>query len=340
MSPHQVGRNGSLPDVVSSHIQLLPKIPGYRPEPPTLVSVSCLIPAESPRLKGVDAAHAEMLAEVGGELPPILVQRSTMRVIDGMHRLNAALSRNQEKIYVQFFDCSEDEAFLLAVAVNVKHGLPLTLADRRAAAARIISTRPEASDRWIADIAGLSAKTVAAIRQTSADPVPRLGRIGRDGRMRPVNMAERRRTASAILASDPDTSLHRLARDAGISIATARDVREKIRRGLDPVTPARRLPHRSADIGLGRSGKTNGEVDVDSILQRLRKDPSVRYAESGRGFLRWLSPPRLIRSSDWEDVLDYIPPHCTFDVARVARSCALVWDAFAEELDRRSQDCG
>jgi hypothetical protein len=57
-------------------------------------------------------------------LPPLLVDRRSMRVIDGMHRLMAALLKKRETIDVEFFDGSYADAFLLAVEANVAHGLP------------------------------------------------------------------------------------------------------------------------------------------------------------------------------------------------------------------------
>src|SRR5271155_3998957 len=106
----------------------LEQVPSNGEDILTWVPLSSLQPADSPRLEGLDAAHAETLAEIESELPPILVQRSTMRVIDGMHRLSAAWIRGHEKIQVQFVDCDEFDAFLVAVAANIRHGLPLTLA--------------------------------------------------------------------------------------------------------------------------------------------------------------------------------------------------------------------
>jgi hypothetical protein len=46
-----------------------------------------------PRLKGESQAHIQGLAEVGGGLPPILVHRQSMRILDGMHRVRAAIVR-------------------------------------------------------------------------------------------------------------------------------------------------------------------------------------------------------------------------------------------------------
>jgi hypothetical protein len=103
------------------------------------VAVESLLPADPPRSGRVDEVHAALLAETDPGLPPIVVHRPTMRVIDGMHRLHAAARKGQREIAVRFFDGSEAEAFVLAVELNISHGLPLSLADRKAAAGRILA---------------------------------------------------------------------------------------------------------------------------------------------------------------------------------------------------------
>lgn len=315
------------------HERIITQIPAAGRRQQVWVPIESLRPADSPRLAGLNSAHAEALAEVDGELPPILVQRSTMRVIDGMHRLGAARMRGKQKVCVLFLDCGEEDAFLLAVSANIRHGLPLTLADRRAAAARIMKLRPEASDRWIAELAGLAAKTVAAIRHSSPGSAPALThRLGRDGRVRPVNAAEGRRLAQELITSNPDAPLRLIARNAGISVGTARDVRDKMRRGLDPIeskNPAASMDY-PADSGRAEP------IDYRQILEKLRRDPSLRYTDSGRSFLRWLCPPRILDGADWRQIVDLIPPQSAFDVIRVARSCAHAWSELAEELDRRN----
>jgi len=160
------------------------------------VAVSSLLGGNSPRLNGEDKQHIKVLAETDQPLPPILVHRGTMRVIDGMHRLRAAQSLGWPEIEAVFCDGTEEEAFLLAVKANTEHGLPLTLADREAAAARIISSNPEHSDRWIAAITGLANGTVGAIRRRLGYGDDRVkARIGRDGRIRPVDSTDGRRLA-------------------------------------------------------------------------------------------------------------------------------------------------
>jgi hypothetical protein len=57
-----------------------------------------------------------------------------------MHRLRAATRTGRKEIEVEFFEGSEEKGFIQAVKANIVHGLPLTLADRRAGAARILFT--------------------------------------------------------------------------------------------------------------------------------------------------------------------------------------------------------
>ena len=151
------------------------------------VPVNVLIAGDSPRHAGVDSAHVARLAECAAELPAIVVHRQTMRVIDGMHRLQAAIRNGRERMAVTFFDGSDDEAFVLAVELNVKHGLPLSLSDRKAAARRILVANPGLSDRAIGSKTGLSDKSVAAIRNHPVTGIPHPEtRRGRDGRVYPI----------------------------------------------------------------------------------------------------------------------------------------------------------
>lgn len=165
-----------------------PSITRYLGELPVVrIPIKDLLPADSPRRSGEDMDHVLALAEVEAELPPILVQKSTMRVIDGMHRLRAAIRANADPVRARIIDCSDGHAFVLAVRSNIGHGLPLTLADRKAAAHRVLLAEPRWSDRSIAAVTGLSHKTVGAIRRRSSGEFPQsTERLGRDGRIRSV----------------------------------------------------------------------------------------------------------------------------------------------------------
>jgi ParB-like chromosome segregation protein Spo0J len=303
------------------------------------VPLHTLRPADSPRRLGEDAEHIRVLTESDRALPPILVHQPTMRVIDGMHRLAAARLRGQDTIDVVFFDGNDDDAFVMAVRANITHGLPLSYADREAAVARIVATHSAWSDRAIAEATGLAPRTVAALRGRVTQHPPSESRIGRDGRVRPLDSTDGRMAASRLIAAHPDASLRELARAAGISPATVRDVRARIERGEDPVPPRRPRADRATPRPVGGEP---AQPDVErlsvqernAILQSLERDPSLRFAESGNRVLRWLAR-RLITQEEWGDVAATIPPHSVYVLARLARRCAAEWLAFARALEQR-----
>ncbi|MFJ2768852.1 ParB/RepB/Spo0J family partition protein [Streptomyces sp. NPDC087300] len=203
------------------------------------VPLDLLLPAVSPRVAGVDDRHVEALALIEGPLPPIVVHRPTLRVIDGTHRLLAARARGETEVRVRFFDGGEADAFVLSVALNNAQGLALSAADRSRAAARIIASHPHWSDRRIARVTGLAASTVGGVRKRSTVRTAQSNaRLGMDGRIRPQDIAQRRELAGQFLAEQPQASLRTVAKAAGISLSTAHDVRARLRAGNDLLPPA------------------------------------------------------------------------------------------------------
>lgn len=205
------------------------------------LAIAELLVADSPRVKGENAAHVRMLAESPDDLPPILVHRLTMHVIDGRHRLKAAQLRGDSTITAVFFDGEPREAFVLAVRLNMTHGLPLSLADRKAAALRIVSLYPEWSNRAIAAASGISDKTVGVIRRNATAEIPQsTDRIARNGVLHRAGSREGRLRAAALFVANPVASTRAVATAAGISATTAKNVRDRLRRGEDPVPPRQR----------------------------------------------------------------------------------------------------
>ncbi len=299
-----------------------------------VAAIESLRPADSPRVSGENAGHASTLRESWPDLPPILVNRRTMRVIDGMHRLSAARLAGADTIRAEFVDTDERNAFLLAVKANAEHGLPLSLADREAAAERILSWYPYWSDRAVSAITGLAATTVGAIRERSTVQSPQLNtRMGRDGRLRPVSALDGRRRASEIIAARPDASLREVAREAGISLGTAHNVRERMRRGED-YGPGRQDASASACDRAARRRRRGEPLAWRAARERLVKDPALRYAEAGRVLVRWFDA-RAIGAGDWRGVIDAIPPHWVETLIDVAHSCGNEWHELAAALERR-----
>ncbi|MEV6395096.1 ParB/RepB/Spo0J family partition protein [Streptomyces sp. NPDC051907] len=315
------------------------------PGPAVMVDVRALRSAGSPRSAGEDLDHVRTLAETQAELPPVIVHRATMAVIDGLHRLRAAKLRGQRQIAVRFFEGDEADAFVLAVRANVAHGLPLTAADRKAAAVRIVSTHPQWSDRLIASATGLSARTIADLRRQSAGAAPQpVARIGRDGRVRPVDGLARRRLAGSMLREDPQLSLRQVAAAVGISPETVRAVRTQLMSGADPRPPTRpaAADPAAAPAGTrrqsqeGSAGRERRERSLAPSVRRLRADPSLRFSERGRTLLRLLDA-HCVSNEKWAALAGAVPPHRRDAVATAARECAHVWRRFAEQVEHIDQ---
>ncbi len=324
-----------------------------------LVRISALILSDSPRLAGESIDHSRTLAESEAVLPPIIVHRATMRVLDGMHRVRAAMLRGESRIPVVYFDGDEKDAFVLAVRANIAHGLPLSLTDRTAAAARIVTSHAQWSDRAIASVTGLSHKTIASIRRRTGGDVQLQYRAGLDGRTRPLTAAVGREAAAALIAEKPTSSLREIALATGISLGTAHDVRARLQRGEDPVPPSERddhgrrseaaraathsreLPARDSASRATARVRPHPVVECDGrppvpdcreTMERLYRDPSLRLSEQGRTLLRLLAR-NTVDAQMLMCLIDTVPAHWTASVADMARDYANSWSRFAEELE-------
>jgi hypothetical protein len=318
-------------------------------EPAVAVSIDALVVADSPRIAGESEEHLNMLAAVQDELPPIIVHRPTMRVIDGVHRMRVAKARGDHQILARFFSGDDADAFVIAVKSNITHGLPLTLADRRGAAIRILSSHQHWSDRRIASVTGLAARTVAEIRRRCEDEFTNVGvRMGQDGRVRPVNGAAGRVLAHQLMTDNPELSLRKIAQAAGISPETARDVRKRLQQGKDPVPDriakkkvSEGCPPESERAELGdRADRKAGRVRAPSerlgaTVERLKADPALRFTETGRKLLRLLHL-QLVETADWEKICANVPAHCSVIIADLAQECAEMWLELSSELERKA----
>ncbi|WP_369198286.1 ParB N-terminal domain-containing protein [Streptomyces djakartensis] len=319
----------------------------------TRVPISSIVVAGSLRTAGEDPRHINALAEVCAELPPIVIHRKTMTVIDGVHRLRAAERSGASHISAVLFNGDERQAFVLAVKLNSNHGLPLSLADRKAAALQMLADFPEWSNRRLASVAGLSDKTVAALRRGSgADfPHPTSVRLGRDGVAYPLAAAEGRSRALGYLAENPDATAREVARAAGISLTTAKDARRRAREAQGERPPqvdvrAGETPARGNGAGHGpalperpRAHPSCG--DLSSAVRRLRADPSLRFTEVGRKLLRTLDPSAT-QPHDFAAMASSLPIHCAPLIAELARHHAESWQLLADSLTKRinSRDTG
>ncbi|MFI9643470.1 transcriptional regulator [Micromonospora sp. NPDC051925] len=306
------------------------------------IELHSLLPADSPRFE-IDSEHVKALAESEVEFPPIMVHRPTMRVVDGMHRLRAAILRGQATIAAQWFDGDEQTAFLIAVESNMRHGLPLSREERKRAALRILRSHPNWSDRSIAEMTGMNAKSVGELRRRSTEVGSEsLARVGRDGRVRPSSTTAGRCAAAEMIRQNPAASLRDIARRAGISVGTARDVRQRLASGLEPV-PDKARRGEMTNGGPRDAGADRQEMKaVPDLAHRIKifdglcRDPSIRLNESGRLVLRQLRT-QLRSAEEWKRLAPTVPSHGRSAVADILSACAEDLIGMAQQL-RRSEE--
>lgn len=268
----------------------------------------------SPRLELLDEEHARTLAEADADLPPIVVQSTTLRVIDGGHRVLAAKMSGRKSIPAILFGGDDEEAFVEAVRRNISHGKPLSMKEREHAAVRLLASHPDWSDRRLADICGLSPKTLARYRQCSTADSPQLeSREGRDGKRRPVDPAQRRAVIAEHLTEHPDASLRSVAKSAGSSQSTVLDVRQRLERGESP------LP---------------GQLVERTRQEDWRNDAALRSTSEGSEFARWFQQSAIC-DEQWEPYVDVLPMSRIYQLIDDARQRVKDWARFADAMEGR-----
>ncbi|WP_164835892.1 winged helix-turn-helix domain-containing protein [Actinacidiphila soli] len=198
----------------------------------------------------------------------------------------------------------------------------------------VVRSHPQWSDRVIASLAGLTGKTVGALRrhaseEDTGEAQQAQSRIGDDGRVRPLDSSHGRRAAERFITENPGASLREIARESGISPGTVRDVRDRMRRGENPVLHRRAprsrppaptattTPSDAATGSMARSART-------AFFGNLYRDPSLRLTENGRLLLRLLEV-HSVASAQWDSIIDSVPAHCAETVLAAAAECADAW---------------
>ncbi|TDB97376.1 ParB/RepB/Spo0J family partition protein [Actinomadura sp. 7K534] len=366
------GHDADDPAADPSHADGL-NLKNFEKLPACEVAVGALSPGPGLRQSGTDAAHVHLLVDASGaaELPPLLVQEDGWRVIDGVHRLEAAKLRGDSSVKARFVDCTDSEALVLAMKANSSHGLPLSKADRVFGAKSVLAAHPDWSDRAIATITGLSAKTIASLRGRSAAGGLGDKRLGRDGKRRPVTPGEGRLRAAEYITAHPDAPLRQVARETDVSLGTVHDVRARLRRGVNPERNGHRPtaappPDASAESPAGPAARPvpravrrlpdeddaapppdnstplrrRNHADLPptwpQIVAKMANDPAVRYTDSGKEFLRWMS----LHAADpqrWREFLNTVPAHWQTVIAPMAEAISQEWSLFAQQLRNRQE---
>ncbi len=311
----------------------MPKTRATRPGRPVVAGdaelpLDMLKVGPSLRVEGLDARHVATLAELDGGWPPIVVRREDRSVVDGQHRVAAARRLGLATFQVTWFDGSAEDTFVEFVRCNVGHGLPLGLAERRSAASRILRSHPERSDRGVASVCGVSPKTVARLRKELARSAPQLvpvRRLGRDGRLRPVDPAELRARITEELERRPEASLRSIAAAVGSSPETVRSVRGKLQAVDGGSVVAEPIVDTDATVlGLLTRRSHRGH--------RLEGDQAFATREGGCEFIEWFDSTAVEPADQWAHV-GSVPRSRIYEVADEARRRAAFWSQFADSLE-------
>ena len=300
-----------LPHVPDLHIAAQPTV--------VQIPIGEVRPGHSVRLGAVKTGHVDLLAELDGQWPPILVSRADMSIIDGHYRYLAARQLNYTHVDCVLFEGDESGALVESIRRNVQHGLPLTLSERTQAAGSILRRHPDRSDRWIGELCALSHGTVGRLRRTITSPAARDDeggrRRGRDGKLRPVAPGAARERIVRELRAHPGASLREIARLAGSSHETVRSVRDRDMGPLEeapvcapptPNTPPAPLP---------------------------TADAAFMATESGSDFARWFTQTTV--GDDSYDFIAAVPLNRIYEIADEARRRAAHWTDFAVALTAR-----
>ena len=111
----------------------------------------------------VDEATARRYADcmtAGEELPPVIVENGTNRLLDGWHRHRAHRILELAEIEILFADIPPGmDARLFAASLSAKHGLPLADADARQIARDLFAQDGDTTITAVAKALGRPRKT-------------------------------------------------------------------------------------------------------------------------------------------------------------------------------------
>lgn len=305
------------------------------------LSLDRLALGPSPRKSGVRPEHVRALAQLEGRWPPILVNRSDLTIIDGAHRFHAARLLGHKRVWCFYFDGDPEEAFLEAIRRNTRHGLPLTLREREDAAAQLLSLHQDWSNRRVAELCALAHGTVSKIREqfcpTGEAEQLNNKRIGRDGRVRPVDSTETRKRIAEALASTPQATAREIAAQVGASPTTVASVRSKLRHasGIDE-TQRPSSNHAPTASGYLRAIEPSwqSESTAPDADQAWRTDISLSSTPEQQQFLTWFEKTGI--GEEWAEFINTPPLSRVYELADEARRRAKNWEKFAKAIESRS----
>jgi hypothetical protein len=201
--------------------------------------------------------------------------------------------------------------------------------DRERAVRRMLRAHPEWADRRIGHLCGTSPKTVARIRSRlrgtfGADAIGWVDvRIGRDGRVRPLDAAAKRDKIAEVLAERPDASLRSIAKMVGVSPETVRTVRLSLEQMRDDAQDLACLDLDRVPLPTARRAE-------------WRPDRSFTSREDSAATARFLQRTDVTESELTAHVAA-VPLSRIYEVADEARRRAAFWERLAHHVEARAK---
>jgi ParB-like chromosome segregation protein Spo0J len=189
--------------------------------PPTVRAVELALLRPAPDIRLIDEGHVHVLMDVMDRLPPIVVVADTLTLVDGMHRVEAALRKGRTHLLAEHVELAPGEVLAERIRRNVAHGLPLSVAERKRAAQHLLAEDPARSNALVARLAGVSTSTVRRLRGCPGPPENDLDTVlGLDGKRYSRRIAARREAALTLLRREPGLSDRAIAKQVRLSPTT------------------------------------------------------------------------------------------------------------------------
>jgi hypothetical protein len=160
-------------------------------------------------------------------------------------------------------------------------------------------------------------------------------RRGEDGRKRPIDGRSGRLRAAEVIKAKPEASLRAIAAQAGISVGTARSVRERLR----SCTGSQKSPESAGQDSGARKARSQSYTDQDLVLRKLETNPALRYTDTGRALIQWLHR-NATKEDDLHAISQTIPQHCIPLIADYARHNRDAWGRLVTEFEQAIKSAG
>jgi len=99
--------------------------------------------------------------QAGEQFPPLIVEKNSKKILDGIHRFYAYRKTGVEEVEVEFREVNEKRLMLVAGMLNSRHGLPLSYSEKRYVAMETAKLDESITQVELAKSLGVSQQTIS-----------------------------------------------------------------------------------------------------------------------------------------------------------------------------------